>query len=232
MRRGIALTGVLLLSLPASAAVITFDTIAIGTRTPFSDSQAGLQVSFSSPDGGVFSVYPAFFVALSGNVLLDADSAAHVLNVTFSRPLASVSLLFALNSATDRAFSLTALSGGISGAPVGSTTATAVAPRPGAYPEGSIAFSSSTGFDAIRLTSSAQDFAIDNVNAVEIPEPGSVLLIGGGLLIACAAATRKRALQPRNSVGGRKHARNALRAADVRVRNVRSRHLRHVAIHS
>jgi len=130
MRLGITCITVLLLALSAPAAVITFESFPIGTRTPFSDTEAGFDVNFSSPGGDVFTVgdWGTVCVGVSGHVLINAGLFPEVLNVTFSRPLASASLSFVLNTQTDDVFILTALSGGISGTSIGSATATAVVP--------------------------------------------------------------------------------------------------------
>jgi len=176
------------LALPAAASpIFTFDNVVVGTAVPFSSTSEGITATFSSPDGPAFFVTPAFFSTLSGNVLLDADPAQHAVGVTLSAPFDVINLLFALNGPATSTFTLTALLGGLGGAIVGAATATGTIPGAGGFvfPEGQIAFNGAL-FDAIRLTSSAQDFAIDRValsSPTLVPEPATLFLVALGSVV-------------------------------------------------
>jgi hypothetical protein len=58
------------------------------------------------------------------------------------------------------------------------------------FPEGSISFNAGS-FNAIKLTSTATDFAIGNVNVATVPEPASLGLFLGAVAWAllCGACT-------------------------------------------
>jgi hypothetical protein len=167
----------------------TFDALAGGTTTTFTDTSDGVTATFSSPDGAVFFVTGSFFASLTGNVLFDVDAAQHALDVEFSSPESFVSLLFALNGADTATLTLEAFLGGTL---VGSVTTGGAVPIGFGFPEGAISFSGAI-FDAIRLTSTAADFAIDDVALTAVPEPATVLLLTAGL--AGAAFRRRRATQ-------------------------------------
>jgi len=177
------------LALPAAAApIFTFDDVAAFTTVPFSSTSEGITATFGELDAGAaFLVGISFFSTLTGNVLLDADPVPHTLTVTFSAPFNVISLLFALNGPETNTFTLTALLGGLGGAIVGSATATGAIP-PGAafsFPEGQISFTGAL-FDAIELTSSAPDFAIDRValsSPTPVPEPGTLFMVALGSLV-------------------------------------------------
>jgi hypothetical protein len=173
----------------ADASVIyNFETVATGTVDPFSVTVSGLTASFSSP--GTFQV--ASFQPnnlFSGNSLFDADAPIQPLFVGFSSVLNDISLVFAQNGAPGAAFTLTALLGGIGGATVGTVSvngSNAFSPFPG----GTISFGG-VGFDAIRLSTTTTDFAVDNITVNAVPEPASLLLLGSGIA-GLAARLRRR----------------------------------------
>ena len=111
------------------------------------------------------------------------------LGMQFSVPVKQISLDFALNtSSTTIPLDLLAYSGVII---LGSAGATGTIPSGFAYPEGVLSFTSSTPFSSIFLSTTAQDFAVDNVTVnTTIPEPCTALLIGSGL--AGLSALRKK----------------------------------------
>jgi hypothetical protein len=179
---------------PASAEIFTFEDVSAFTTVPFSVTSGTLTADFLSPQGPVFFVADASaFSSLTGKVLVDSDLAQNELRILFSEPLEALGLPFALNSgqASDALF-LHAFS---RGRQVGSSFATGRVPGGGfAFPEGTIFFGGAV-FDEVRLTSSALNFAIDNVNVsladTAVPEPSSIWL-GGAALTVLALVQRKR----------------------------------------
>jgi hypothetical protein len=129
--------------------------------------------------------------ALTGNVLLDPGPAGLnnlALMVVFSAPQTSISLNFATNSVAGVLFNLNAFSGASA---VGSAAASGVIPLGFSFPEGVISFSG-PAFDRVVLSSSALDFAIDNVTVDAIPEPGALSLLTLGMLGSFAIAWLRR----------------------------------------
>ena len=107
--------------------------------------------------------------------MLDADLAIQPLFVGFSSVLNDVSLVFAQNGDAGVAFTLTALLGGVGGATVGTVSVNG-ANGFGEFPGGTIAFGG-FAFDAIRLSTTTQDFAVDNITVNAVPEPAPLLLL-------------------------------------------------------
>ena len=192
MRRRSALVLATLVSAAptASAQTFNFETTPFGTPVPLSITNGGVTAAFASAAG--FSVQPSFFGGLTGRVLRDDDAATAPLTVTFSTLLSSVSLNFGLN-AVPATGSLTLLAR--NGATlVGSVTVAGAPPAGFVFPEGVISFTGA-GFDTIVLSSTARDFAVDNIvvqPSTAIPEPGTVALFGTGLLLVSGAAARRR----------------------------------------
>lgn len=167
--------------------------------TPFTNIDNGISAAFSSSgDPGGFSVVPSFFsFDTTGNVLEDPGPAGLdnlTLTVAFSEPITNINLDFALNTyGVSDQLTLSAYSGTSS---IGSNSATGTFPVGYLYPEGTIGFSYSSGFDSVVLSSNAQDFAVDNIavttstganatfnfNTSSVPEPSTILLFVFGLL--------------------------------------------------
>jgi hypothetical protein len=59
------------------------------------------------------------------------------------------------------------------------------------FPEGEISFAGMP-FNEIVVSSTATDFAVDNINVIAAPEPGSFLLLGAGLILSGLASLRRR----------------------------------------
>ena len=177
---------------PAQASIITFEAQALGLTDPFVIGVDGINVSFASP--ATFSVGTSFFSSLTGHVLFDADPIVGNLVIGFSSLVQNVSLNFATNSGIGPALLLQAFTGGIGGTLVGSAAAAGVAPPPGfTFPEG-VLFLSGVAFDTLRLSTTAQDFAVDNIQFVTaaVPEPTSLLLFGSGAVGLVVSLRRRK----------------------------------------
>ena len=148
-----------------------------------------MTATFSSPDGAVFSVAASFFSGLTGRVLLDNDLPLHALVIGFSSSSTYISMNFAVNGTPTNTFTMQAFSGGVGGSLVGTVITTGSIPAGFTFPEGRITFSG-LAFDTVRLTSNAQDFAIDNV--LLTPEPASVGFVFLGLTASMALARRRK----------------------------------------
>ena len=133
-------------------------------------------------------VQTAFFQNQSGNDLGAVVGANSVpLDITFSKSLTSLSLDFGLNGFATDTFTLTAFSGGLNGTQVGSKTATGAIPGGiFLFPEGSLSFVSTSSFDTVELTSTAQNIFVDNIE-VNAPVPEASTTISLGLLLALGA---------------------------------------------
>ncbi len=186
----ITLTLVLGWQPPASAVVVyDFEPIPEFTLTPFVHPGA-ITATFSSVDDPAFFVFDAGFSALTGHVLLDGDPLFHTLDIVLSSPVTSMALLFALNDpGATTSLLLTAFSGGIGGTVVGMTSAMGVVPPGFSFPEGSLFFAGGV-FDAVSISSTAMDFALDDIMVTEVPEPTSLVLMLAGL--AGVALVRRR----------------------------------------
>ena len=168
--------------------VFNFDTDNAGTATTFTDTNNGLSATFSSSaDPGGFVIYQTnFFETLTGNVLGDPgpigmDNLA--LDVSFSQQLSALTLDFATTDFnTPSPFTLTAYE---NSTPVGSNTLTGQFLPGFLFPEGEIAFSGAQ-FNSVVISSTATDFAVDNLTAVvaTVPEPKTLVLVGASLMIA------------------------------------------------
>jgi hypothetical protein len=184
------------LSAAANASTIfNFDGDALGASTTFTDTVNGLSATFSSSaDPGGFVVYQSFFETLTGNVLGDPGPAGQdnlALTISFSQNLSAVVLDFATSDfITPSPLTLTADENSTS---VGSNT------QPGqflsgfTFPEGEIAFDGAI-FNQIVISSTATDFAVDNIKVIpaNAPEPTSCALLGAGLLALGIPAVRRR----------------------------------------
>jgi len=174
------------------AAVFTFDTDSVGAVTQFTDTVNGISATFSSPvDPGGFQIQPSIFQALTGNVLGDPgpNFANNIpLTITFSQNLVAIDSLFATaDFGAPSPFTLTAFLGTTQ---VGTVSAIGSVPAGFAVPEGRIAFQGSA-FNSVVFSSTAPDFAIDQVAVASAPEPGMAGLIGIGLFAIGAVRPRR-----------------------------------------
>jgi hypothetical protein len=134
------------------------------------------------------------FDTLTGNVLGDpgpafADNLA--LGVTFSHDLSAITLDFATaDFVTPSPFTLTAYENSTL---VGFSTVTGQFPSGFSFPEGEISFNGT--FNNIVLSSTATDFAVDNLDVIpttSTPEPRSISLLLAALFLPCAALLARR----------------------------------------
>jgi hypothetical protein len=179
----------------AGVIVFDFDGDTVGTTTTFTDTVNGLSATFSSPsDPGGFVIQPTIFQALNGNVLGDPGPAGAngiPLDISFSSPLAAISLVFATaDFGTPSPFTLTTFNGGTQ---VGMTSSAGFVPPGFTFPEGEIAFEGAA-FNRVELATTAPDFAIDQVATVGAPEPGAVWIAGMGL-VALGCLRRRRGVR-------------------------------------
>ena len=167
-----------------ASTIFNFDGDSLGTSTTFTDTVGGLSATFSSPgDPGGFVIYPTIFDTLTGNVLGDPGPAGLddlSLTVAFSQDLSAVSLDFAtsdFNAASP--LTLTAYQ---NAQMIGSIQAMGTVPDGFFFPEGQIGFSSGA-FNRIVISTTAPDFAVDNIAAtIATPEPALFPLLGLGLV--------------------------------------------------
>jgi hypothetical protein len=189
------LAPLVLLCAAANADVIfNFDSDTLGTSTSFEDTVDGLSATFSSSaDPGGFVIYPSMFDTLTGNVLGDpgpafADNIA--LGVIFSHDLSAITLDFATaDFVTPSPFTFTAYENSTL---VGSSTVTGQFPLGFSFPEGEISFNGT--FNNIVLSSTAADFAVDNIDVIPTatPEPRAISLLLAALFLPCAALLSRR----------------------------------------
>src|SRR5271165_2755038 len=191
------------LSAAANASTIfTFDGDTLGTSTTFTDTVDGLSATFSSTaDPGGFIVYQSMFETLTGNVLGDPGPAGLdnlALSVNFSQDLSAVVLDFATaDFITPSPLTLTAYENSTL---VGSNTLSGQFLTGFTFPEGEIGFSGGV-FNQIVISSTATDFAVDNINvitagagttATATPEPATCALLGASLLTLGVPALRRK----------------------------------------
>lgn len=188
---------ILAMALPCAAvnaaSIFNFDGDSLGRSTTFTDTSNGISATFSSSaDAGGFVIYPSFFETLTGNVLGDPGPAGKdnlSLNIDFSQNLSFITLNFATSDlVTPSPFTLTAYE---NGSAVGSTTFPGQFLPGFAFPEGEIAFAG-PAFNRVVLSSTALDFAVDNIQVAAAPEPGTLALLGAGLIGIGIPACRRR----------------------------------------
>ena len=167
-----------------ASTIFNFDNDSPGTATNFTDTQNGLSATFSSAaDPGGFVVYSSIFETLTGNVLGDPGPAGQdnlALSVAFNHTISAVTLNFATSDFTvPSPLTLTAFQ---SATPVGSASSNGSFLSGFTFPEGEISFAGSA-FNRLVISSTATDFAVDNIAVVEaVPEPAAYGLFTLGLL--------------------------------------------------
>jgi len=180
-----------------ASTVFNFDSDGLGTSTNFTDMVNGLSATFSSPaDPGGFVVYASMFDTLTGNVLGDPGPAGADnldLSIAFSENLGALSLDFATaDFGTPSPLTITAYENSTL---VGSSSATGSFPSGFSFPEGQVSLSGKT-FNQLVVSSTAPDFAIDNIAVTAAPEPAAIALFGLGLL---ALALPRRAVKSKRA---------------------------------
>jgi len=187
------LPAVLLCSAVNASTVFNFDGDNLGTSTTFTDMVNSLSATFSSSaDPGGFVVYQSMFETLTGNVLGDPGPAFLdnlSLDVSFSQNLAAVTLDFATSDfITPSPFTITAFE---NSSYVGSATSSGQFLAGFEFPEGEISFIGGP-FNKLVISSTAMDFAVDNINVATAPEPGTFVLFGASLILTGIPAIRRR----------------------------------------
>ena len=179
----------------ASVVVFNFDGDNLGTTTIFTDTDplTGISATFSSTaDPGGFVVYPSMFQTLTGNVLGDPGPAGQnnlTLDVNFSTELSAITLNFATSDfAAPSPLTLQAYQNSIL---VGSATLPGMFLSGFPFPEGEIAFSGA-GFNRVAISSTATDFAVDNITVATAPEPGPLSSFAVGLICLALGARRRK----------------------------------------
>jgi hypothetical protein len=176
-----------------ASTIFNFDGDSLGTSTGFTDTVNGLSATFSSTaDPGGFVVYQSMFETLTGNVLGDPGPAGLdnlALSIYFSGNLAAVTLDFATSDfSIPSPLTLTAYE---NSKLIGSASATGQFLNGFSFPEGEIAFSGNP-FNEIVISSSATDFAVDNIAVAPAPEPATCTLLGIALVGVGVPALRSR----------------------------------------
>jgi len=179
----------------SATSMFNFDNDTDGTSTTFTDTDNGISATFSSAqDPGGFVIYPTMFETLTGNVLGDPGPAGLdnlALDIAFSGDLRDIDLVFATaDFSTPSPVTLTAFEGSQQ---VGSTTFAGQFLPGFTFPEGELAFSG-LNFNHVELSTTAPDFAIDNIAvtaASPVPEPSAFILISLGLLALGSPAIRR-----------------------------------------
>ncbi|MGA8029557.1 MAG: hypothetical protein WB992_20635 [Bryobacteraceae bacterium] len=178
----------------SASTVFNFDSDALGTSTKFTDTVNGISATFSSSaDPGGFIVYASMFETLTGNVLGDPGPAGANnldLSISFNKNLGAVSLDFATaDFGLPSPLVITAYE---NSKLVGSSSATGSFLSGFTFPEGEIAFAGV--FNQLVISSTAPDFAIDNINVAPAPAPEPALagLFGLGLLALGIPAVRRK----------------------------------------
>jgi hypothetical protein len=190
------------LSVAANAdTIFNFDSDAVGTSTTFTDTVNSLSATFSSSaDPGGFIIYSSMFDTLTGNVLGDPGPSGLGglnLDISFSQDLASVILDFATaDFGTASPLTITAYENSTL---IGSATATGEFPNGFMFPEGEVNFAGSP-FNQLVVSSSAPDFAVDNIDVVAAPEPTALALFALGLFALGIPALKRTFADKSNKV--------------------------------
>jgi hypothetical protein len=187
------LTAAVLCAAANASTVFNFDSDNLGATTTFTNTVNGLSATFSSSaDPGGFVVYQSMFETLTGNVLGDPGPAGMdnlALSVNFSANLAAVEFDFATSDfSTPSPLTLTAYQ---NSKLIGSVSSKGQFLSGFSFPEGEIAFAGNP-FNRIVISSTATDFAVDNIAVSAAPEPATCALLGIALLTLGVPALRRR----------------------------------------
>lgn len=173
----------------------SFDDLAPGTVTPFSQTKNGVTANFSAAVGpaNAFGVGGTFFQILTGNVLFSNNFGSNDLGIQFSSAVDSLDVRFALNTQnTGTAFTVQTFLGLN---PVATLNAFGFLASSG-FVEGFFATQVGPAFDRVVISSVAPDLAIDflNIRTAAVPEPATAALLLIGLGAVGAAQRRRRAV--------------------------------------
>ncbi|KTB47929.1 hypothetical protein DD509_08620 [Dehalogenimonas alkenigignens] len=153
----------------------------VGQSTPFSSTVNGITAEFSSSSGAAYSIQNQaatnFILSqFSGKYIYDNDVSRSSLQIKFSQPMNSVSIVFATtdshgpgNVETPTELRVVAYSGSISSPPIGNAAARGVFASD-TFPQGTVTFTSAVAFNIIVLETvpvlnGASAFLIDQVTA-------------------------------------------------------------------
>ncbi|MEL7563172.1 hypothetical protein [Dehalogenimonas sp. 4OHTPN] len=153
----------------------------VGQSTPFSSTVSGITAEFSSSSGAAYSIQNQaatnFILSqFSGKYIYDNDVSRSSLQIKFSQPMNSVSIVFATtdshgpgNVETPTELRVVAYSGSTSTPPIGAAAARGVFAND-TFPQGTVTFTSAVAFNIIVLETvpvlnGASAFLIDQLAA-------------------------------------------------------------------
>jgi uncharacterized protein (TIGR03437 family) len=157
-----------------------------GLNTPFDQTSAGVTAHFSSPSGLAFSIQSdastGFHLSqFSGHYIYDNNLNANALDISFSRPVTSISLKFATADfqqvEVPTTIQVTAYMNSATNPSVGSATAHGTYVVSDTMPMGTLSFTSAgQPFNLVRISIpfqplGASDFLVDNIRVVLVRTP-------------------------------------------------------------
>ena len=165
---------------------ITFSEHLLASESPVTNQYADLGVTFSP--GLFYNTQPIFFPTES---LANFDFGGSINNpasIVFDHVVSAAAVAVQSNPGTTLFEAL------LGGSVVESfSAATALSIVPDLSQASNFYGFEGILFDELRITSGTTFFQIDNLQSNAVPEPASILLLGGGLVGLCARARRRKA---------------------------------------